>query len=123
MGRTLKTAKRVIFDLPNAIAGQNKSAREAGQATPEYRKLVAVKSVIKASSAVIFGADSDKDEILTAVTALKAGTVKAGGLKEAVKVAGQTYRDRAADLRDELRLQKEELAKDFASDVISALLQ
>ena len=123
LGRTLKRAKRIIFDIPESIRSQMKAAREKGMATSEYPVLLATRKLMKAHQVVLGSADATDQQIVSAVKSLRELAPQKENLSTAVQEAGREQRDRATELRTEVKTEKAELAKDFAHEVITALLK
>lgn len=123
VGRALVRAKRIIFEIPLAVKKQMQTARVAAISQPEYKVLLATRLAIRANQGILSLESASDEQIITSVKALRSWYPQQEALKEKVSLAGQQYRDRATELRAEMKKEKEELAKDYTSEVITELLR
>ena len=123
IGKVLVRAKRIIWDIPIAIKAQSIAARDKGQETDEYMKLVVCRRLIRRNQTKVVADDATPTQVYDAVQKIKKLAAEKEAFLAAVRLAGEDFRVRVKELKSEMEQEKSELAKDYASEVITALLQ
>ena len=123
IGKVLVRAKRIIWDIPTAIKAQMNAARDKGQETDEYMKLVVCRRLVRRNQTKVIADDATPTQVYEAVQKIKKLTAEKEAFLAAVRLAGEEHHVRVKELKSEMEQEKSELAKDYASEVITALLQ
>ena len=123
VGKVLVRAKRIIWDIPTAMKAQRNAARDKGMETDEYMKLMVARKLIRKNQSRVVADDATPQQVYDAVQRIKKLTAEKEAFLAATRAAGEEHLVRIKELKSEIEQEKSELAKDYASEVITALLQ
>lgn len=120
VGKVLGRSRRVIFDIPESIRSVRKAYREV--AAEELRNRKTTLQTIRNNVDMVFAPDTDQDTLPALVKVVRDLHPLAAKYAAAAKEKGAEQLKRIEELSSKMKAEKEELAKDFASETIEALI-
>ena len=91
IGKVLVRAKRIIWDIPTAIKAQMNAARDKGQETDEYMKLVVCRRLIRRNQTKVVADDATPTQVCEAVQKIKKLAAEKEAFLAAVRLAGEEH--------------------------------
>ncbi len=120
VGGTLGRANNVLFLIPSAIAGQKKLYQEV--AAEPLRQAKACQKVISANTKLLINS-TDAETMPSLAKVIREQVPKKIQFKEEADILGKAQLERIAELKLEAEDDKEQLALDFASELIAGLIK
>lgn len=121
VGKVLKRVGNVIFTLPASIKTQRGIYNEKAQ--EPLLKMKALQKAISSNTKLIFTEGTDDDSLASLAKVVRDSKASKMLHKEEADKLGADQLARIQELNDEAKADKDQLALDFASELISGLVK